>query len=138
VNAKRKSFIVFVLSCHLILPFAAWQLSAQQAVAPDATGKPQELHNQIAELTPENRALFDALREAVQHEHDADVLTDGKKLLPALKTDTPLADFVTQLTAGAAVETGDTERLAWCCIAGADLRRERGKGFTRSADRTSA
>jgi len=36
------------------------------------------------------------------------VLTDGKKLLPALKTDTPLADFVTQLTAGAAVETGDT------------------------------
>lgn len=108
MNAKRKSFIVFVLSCLLILPFAAWQLSAQQAVAPDATGKPQELHNQIAELTPENRALFDALREAVQHEHDADVLTDGKKLLPALKTDTPLADFVTQLTAGAAVETGDT------------------------------
>ena len=36
------------------------------------------------------------------------MLTDGKKLLPALKTDTPLADFVTQLTAGAAVETGDT------------------------------
>lgn len=61
----------------------------------------------MAELSPENRGLFDAIREAAQQGHDADVLASGKKLLPALKPGTPLADFVTQITADAALETGD-------------------------------
>jgi hypothetical protein len=85
-----------------------WQLSAQQAAAPDATGKPQEHHDPLSELTPENRALFDALQEAARHGHDPDVLTNGKKLLPALQTGTPLTDFVTLLTANAAAEAGET------------------------------
>lgn len=109
MDVKRKILILVVFSCFLILLISVRQLSAQQTVAPDTAQKPQEHPDPISELTPENRALFDALREAAQHGRDADVLTNGKKLLPALQTGTPLADFVTQLTAGSAVETGDTD-----------------------------
>jgi hypothetical protein len=84
-------------------------LSAQQTAAPADTGVSQAHHDSIAELPPEQHALFDALREAVQQGHDTDVLADGKKLLLGLQANTSLADFVTQLTAGAAVETGDTD-----------------------------
>jgi hypothetical protein len=61
-----------------------------------------------ADLSPENRALFDAVRDAAQQGRDTDVLVDGRKLLSALKPDSALANFVTQLTAGAAIETGET------------------------------
>ncbi|MGD0733555.1 MAG: hypothetical protein ABR976_00345 [Terracidiphilus sp.] len=108
MNAKRKALVGFI-SCFLMLLTAAWQLSAQQAASPDATGKPQDIHDQIAQLTPDDRIMFDALRAAVEQEHDAEVLSIGKKLLPALKTDTLLSDFVTQITAGAAVEIGETD-----------------------------
>jgi hypothetical protein len=108
MDAKRKIFIGFISSCLLTMLLAAWQLSAQQAGPPDAAGKPQEHQDPLAELSPENRAVFDALREAAQHGQDADVLTDGKKLLPALQKGTMLADFVTLLTANAATEAGET------------------------------
>jgi hypothetical protein len=62
----------------------------------------------LAELTAENRDLFYALREAAKKGNDADVLADGKKLLPALQTGTPLANFVTLLTAESATEVGET------------------------------
>lgn len=64
--------------------------------------------NPLADLSPENRALFDAVRDAAQHGRDADALADGRKLLSALNPGSPLAGFITQLTAGAAIETGET------------------------------
>jgi hypothetical protein len=108
MEAKRNVFIVLVTFCLLIMLPLARQMPAQQAVAPDDTGKPQAHHDPLAELTPENRDLFYALREAAKKGNDADVLTDGKRLLPALQTGTPLADFVTLLTANAATEAGET------------------------------
>ena len=108
MNAKRKIFIVLGAFGFFIWLSSTWQLSSQQAVAPADTGRLQVQKDPLAELTPENRALFDALRESARQGHDADVLTNGKKLLPALQTGTPLAEFVTQLTANAATETGDT------------------------------
>ena len=62
----------------------------------------------LAALSPESSALFDALRRAAQQNDDATTLETGKKLLPALTPGTPLRDFVSQLTAGSAVETGPT------------------------------
>jgi len=106
--AKRNILVALVNFCLLIMLSFAWQMSAQQAVAPGDTGKPQENHDPLADLTPENRDLFYALREAAKKGNDADVLTDGKRLLPALQTSTPLADFVTLLTANAATEAGET------------------------------
>ncbi len=107
MNAKWKIFMVFGAFSLLIRPTSNWQLTAQQAAAPTGTGSLQAQHDPLADLSPENRALFDALREAAQQGHDADVLANGKKLLPALQTNTPLADFITQITAQAATETGD-------------------------------
>jgi hypothetical protein len=42
----------------------------------------QTQSNPLAELSPGNRDLFDALREAAQKGNDGDVLVNGKKLLP--------------------------------------------------------
>jgi hypothetical protein len=105
--AKRRIAIPLCAFGLLIWIFVAWRLPAQQAIAPGGTGTAQPHENPLAELSPENRALFDALRDAAQKGHDADVLENGKKLLPALKPDTPLANFVTQITAGSALETGE-------------------------------
>jgi len=106
MDAKRTIFILIGIFCLLNSLSAGRQLSAQQAVIPDGREKPQAHHDPLAELTPENRALFDALRDAAQQGNDADVLANGKKLLPALQKDTPLADFVTVITANAATENG--------------------------------
>jgi hypothetical protein len=108
MEAKRNIVIVLVTSCLLFTPFGAWKMSAQQAVAPGDAGKPQTQDDPLAELIPENRDLFNALREAAKEGRDADVLADGKKLIPGLQKDTPLADFVTLLTANAAAEAGET------------------------------
>lgn len=108
MDAKRKTFIVLGALCLQVMLSSALQISAQQSVAADDTGKPRADHDPLAELTPENRDLFYALREAAKKGNDADVLTDGKKLLPALQAGTPLADFVTLLTANAATEAGET------------------------------
>ena len=62
----------------------------------------------LADLSAENRALFDAMRKAAQQNDDAAALAAGRQLLPALKQGTRLCNFVTQVTAGSAVETGDT------------------------------
>ncbi len=51
--------------------------------------------------------IFDALRDAGQQGRDADVLKNGRILLSSLKLGTPLADFVVEVTAGGAIETGD-------------------------------
>ena len=108
MNAKRKICIALGAFCLLSALSATCELSAQQTAAPAAAGNSQSLQDLIAELPPEQHALFNALREAVQEGHDTDVLADGKKLLLGLQTNTSLADFVTQITAGAAIETGDT------------------------------
>lgn len=108
MNAKRKICIALGAFCLLFALSATCELSAQQTAAPAAAGNSQSLQDLIAELPPEQHALFNALREAVQEGHDTDVLADGKKLLLGLQTNTSLADFVTQITAGAAIETGDT------------------------------
>lgn len=87
---------------------AALCLPAQQQPARDNAENVRVDSDAFADLSPENRALFDALRDAAQQGRDADVLADGQKLLSVLKPDSALANFVTQLTAGAAIETGDT------------------------------
>jgi hypothetical protein len=103
MRAKRK--IVFVGALILI---AALCLPAQQPPARDDAENVRVNSGSLADLSPENRALFDAVRDAAQQGRDADVLADGRKLLPALKPDSPLANFVTQLMAGSAIETGET------------------------------
>jgi hypothetical protein len=47
------------------------------------------------------------MRDADQTGRNADLLADGKKLLPELRPDSRLANYVTQLMAQAALETGD-------------------------------
>ena len=89
------------LSCGLSCP-------GQQPGAPDNSANPQAQTDPLAELSPENRALFDNLRQAAQQNDDAATVAAGKKLLTALKLDSSLIDFVTELTAGSAIETGET------------------------------
>ena len=83
-------------------------LPAQQPPAQQTPENSQSVIDPLADLSPENRALFDTLQKAAQQNDDATTLDTGKKLLPALKPGTRLCDFVTQMTAGSAVETGDT------------------------------
>jgi hypothetical protein len=109
MQAKAKTFIHFGAFRLLILLSVAWHLPAQQASAPAGTVQsPAQESDPLAELSPENRALFDAMREASRQGRDADVLANCKKLLPALKPETPLANFVTHVAADAAVEIGET------------------------------
>lgn len=108
MNAKRKICIALGAFGFLFTVSVTCELSAQQTAAPANAEVSQAHHDSIAELPPEQHALFDALREAVQQGRDTDVLADGKKLLLGLQANTSLADFVTQVTAGAAIETGDT------------------------------
>ncbi len=105
MGSKRKAILPWVAAALVIL-FAGWNLQGQ--TAPVSSENEQSQNDPLAELSPENRALFDALRRAAQQNNDATTLETGKKLLPALKPGTRLSDFVTQLTAGSAVETGDS------------------------------
>jgi hypothetical protein len=83
-------------------------VAAAQAAPPAAQDNAHAQSDPLAELSPENRALFDAIRDAAHRGNDADVLANSKKLLLALKPDTDLANFITHLAANAALETGDT------------------------------
>jgi hypothetical protein len=103
MRAKRK---IALLGASCLI--AALCLPAQQQPTRNDAENVRATSDSLADLSPENRALFDALRDAAQQGRDADVLADGLKLLPALKPDSALANFVTQLTAGAAIETGKT------------------------------
>jgi hypothetical protein len=87
---------------------ATWCLTAQQSVTPTDEAHAQTSSDPLAELSLKDRALFGALREAAQKGNGAGVLENGRKLLPALKTGTPLTDLVTNLTANAATEAGET------------------------------
>ena len=107
MNVKRKALIVRgVIGFSIAANFCL--LSAQQAATSTTPAISQSQHDPLADLIPENRALFEALRAAAQQGRDSDVLENGKKLLPTLQTGTPLADFVTYLTANAATEAGET------------------------------
>jgi hypothetical protein len=83
-------------------------LSAQQPVAPTDSGKLQVQNDPFAELTPENRALLNELREAVKRYDFNVILANGKILLPALKPGTVQTNAIMKITAQAALETGDT------------------------------
>jgi hypothetical protein len=108
MKAELKLSVAIVL---LVFGFAFGSVSPLPGQnSTSATDQPTE-HTRIdplADLSPENRTLFDTLRKAAQQNDDATTLASGKKLLPALKPGTPLCDFVTQMTAGSAVEAGDT------------------------------
>lgn len=108
MEAKQR-FSAISVSLGFILAFAAAsQLRGQPpAASTDSAGTAQTQEDPLAGLSPENRALFDTLRKSAQRNDDAVTLETGKRLLPALKPGTPLCDFVTLLTAGSAVETGD-------------------------------
>jgi hypothetical protein len=99
----RNMALGLILASFPVLPL---QGQESPATTKSATGQTQS--DPVADLSPENRQLFDSLRKASQENDDAATLASGKKLLPALQPGTPLSDFVTRLTTGAAVETGDT------------------------------
>ena len=97
------------LPLALILALAAAApLWGQQPPASADSANSQTQTDPLADLSPENRTLFDSLRQAAQQNDDAGTVAAGKKLLPALKPETQLFDFVTELTAGSAIETGDS------------------------------
>ena len=108
MGAKRKTFVLWGACGLLIWLSTTGRLPAQQPLAPTGTQTTQSHNDPLTELSPENRALFDAMGKAAQQGNDADTLANGKKLLPALKPNTRLFDFVAQLTGGAALETGET------------------------------
>lgn len=94
--------LALVVALNAISP--VW---GQNPAASSNSAAQQSGGDPLAGLSPENRTLFDTLRHAAQQNDDATTLAAGKKLLPALNPGTPLCDFVTQLTAGSAVETED-------------------------------
>lgn len=108
MEIKRKFSPFWVVFGLMFFLTSTWCLTAQQSATSTDKDHAQASSDPLAGLSPENRALFDAVREAAQKGNDAVVLENGKKLLPALKTGTPLADFVTHLTANAATEAGET------------------------------
>jgi hypothetical protein len=109
VGSKPKSIVLFGSVAVLICFLWGRPLGAQQSVSPSAGSEhPRPQSDPLADLSVENRALFDALHDAVQTGRDADAAADGKKLLASIPPNTRLADFVTQVTAGSALETGDT------------------------------
>jgi hypothetical protein len=108
MGAKRKIVILFEIFGLLFWLSMAQGAPAQQPAAPAGQANVQAHQDPLAELSPESRALFNDMRKAAQQGNDAEVLANGKKLLPALKPGTQLADFVTHVTATSALETGDT------------------------------
>lgn len=107
MNRKRKILRVprvLALPALLMMPYCVF---AQQAATPTAAPPAQTLSSQPEDLSPEMRALFEALQDAAQQGRDADALAEGRKLLPVLRPDSPLANFTTRITAQAAIETGD-------------------------------
>lgn len=107
MGAKRQFLAASVL-IGLIVPMGSGgPLRGQEPAAPADTVPGQQNSDPLAALSPENRALFDQLRNAAQQGDDTAALATGRKLLPALTPGTRLYDFVTQITAGSAVETGD-------------------------------
>jgi hypothetical protein len=108
MEAKPK-FCTGCVALGVILVLAAVStLRGQDPASSTDSATAQTQSDPLAGLSPENRVLFETLREAAQQNDDATTLASGKKLLPSLKQGTRLCDFVTQLTAGSAVETGDT------------------------------
>lgn len=99
----RQKVILAVASCL----FVAMGLPAQQPPVRENAESVQLNQSSFADLSPENREIFDALRDAGQQGRDADVLKNGRILLSSIKLGTPLADFVIEVTAGGAIETGD-------------------------------
>lgn len=108
MEARRETVIPWETLGLLLVMNIALLLPAQQPTAPAKTGNPQAHQDPLAELSPENRTLFNSLREAAQQGRDSDVVASGKKLSPALKPRIPLADFVTQLTGTSALDNGET------------------------------
>jgi len=108
MEIKRKLSPLWVVFGLMFFLIATWCLTAQQSATSTGEDHAQTSSDPLAELSLNDRALFDAMREAAQKGNDADVLANGRKLLPALKTGTPLADLVTNLTANAATEAGET------------------------------
>lgn len=104
----RKSFLCLYVICFVLTLVSCKNLAAQQAAAPTGQENAAPQHDPLDDLSPEDRALFDTLRQAAQQGNDAVVVANGKKLLPVLKPGTRLAAFVTQVTAQSALETGDT------------------------------
>lgn len=106
--AKQRCGVAAVPLGLILVLAAVSPLRGQEPDTSTDSATAQTQTDPLAGLSPEDRALFDALREAARKNDNATTLASGKKLLPSLKPGTRLCDFVTQLTAGSAVETGDT------------------------------
>ncbi|UWZ82143.1 hypothetical protein [Occallatibacter riparius] len=109
MEAKQKFRAAQVSLCVVLTAFADCPLLGQQPSPSSDSAATSAQDDPLVGLSPENRALFDTLRKAAQQGDEASTLASGKKLLPALTPGTRLCNFVTGLTAGSAVETGDTD-----------------------------
>ena len=103
MRAKRKT-VLCALCLGFLLPLPA---AAQQPATSAGAENSQTQSDSLSDLSPQNRALFDAIHDASQTGRNGDLLADGKKLLPALRPDSRLANFVAELMTQAALETGD-------------------------------
>jgi hypothetical protein len=108
MEIKRKSSLLWGVFGLIFFLTATWFLTAQQTAPSTDKDHAQTPSNPLAELSPENRALFDALREAVKRDNLTDILANGRILLPALKPGNVRSDAILKLTTQAALETGDT------------------------------
>ena len=108
MGPNRKSIALFGTMPVLICLLLGTPVRAEQSFAPSGSEHAQPQGDPLAGLSVEDRALFDALRDAVQTGRDADAVADGKKLLASIPPNTRLAEFVIQITAGSALETGDS------------------------------
>ena len=107
VKAKRRFSSRSAAFALIVALFAVIPVRGQGSQGSADSATAQTGSDPLAGLTPENRELFEALRNAARLNDNATALAEGKRLLPALTPGTPLCDFVTELTAGSAVETGD-------------------------------
>jgi hypothetical protein len=105
----KRIFFLYVSIASVFFPLAATGYLSAQQDAPASNDQAQKSSDPLAELNSENRALFDKLQEAGKQGLDADVVATGKKLLPALKSGTRLGDYVAQVTATSAIETGEDD-----------------------------
>ena len=85
MEAKQELGVTSVsLGLFLALAFVSPLIRGQQPAISADSPTAQMRGDPLAALSPESRALFDALRRAAQQNDDATTLETGKRLLPAL------------------------------------------------------
>lgn len=102
---RNRATILVLASCFA----AALALPAQQSPPQDNAESVQLTQESLDELSPENRAVLDALSDDAAMGYSADVEKEGRTLLPALKPNTSLANSVILTIAFGAIGSGDDD-----------------------------